>query len=241
MFQQMLGGKTAQMLRLRLDPTMPCVPEISANKYVLNIRFLAQNGDDPTAAHRRLGRRLRAHVLQSLTVKARKVPCPRCGTETVYSPENKWRPFCSERCRMIDLGKWAAEEYRLPDDKTTLAPSPPNHSHAVRAGAPRVLHVGTRQAADRIDRNAWRPRASSRNLSQPNAGGLAPYRSEHREVELERHRALELLAGVAGRRGQRALRSFLQQAQVRRGEVNPVRAGKGGLHQHLAAVVDAQA
>ncbi|HWM44691.1 MAG TPA: cell division protein ZapD [Burkholderiales bacterium] len=44
MFQQMLGGKTAQMLRLRLDPTMPCVPEISANKYVLNIRFLAQNG-----------------------------------------------------------------------------------------------------------------------------------------------------------------------------------------------------
>jgi cell division protein ZapD len=46
MFQQMLGGKTAQMLRLRLDPTMPCVPEISANKYVLNIRFMAQNTDD---------------------------------------------------------------------------------------------------------------------------------------------------------------------------------------------------
>jgi len=46
MFQQMLGGKTAQMLRLRLDPSAPCVPEISANKYVLNIRFLSQNGDD---------------------------------------------------------------------------------------------------------------------------------------------------------------------------------------------------
>ena len=44
MFQQMLGGKTAQMLRLRLDAKMPCVPEISANKYVLNIRFMAQNG-----------------------------------------------------------------------------------------------------------------------------------------------------------------------------------------------------
>jgi cell division protein ZapD len=44
LYQQMLGGKTAQMLRLRLDPTLPCVPEISANKYVLNIRFLAQNG-----------------------------------------------------------------------------------------------------------------------------------------------------------------------------------------------------
>jgi cell division protein ZapD len=45
MYQQMLGGKSAQMLRLRIDPTTPCVPEISANKYVLNIRFLAQNGE----------------------------------------------------------------------------------------------------------------------------------------------------------------------------------------------------
>lgn len=42
-FQQM-GGKTAQMLRVRLSQEAPCVPEISANKYVLNIRFLAQNG-----------------------------------------------------------------------------------------------------------------------------------------------------------------------------------------------------
>jgi cell division protein ZapD len=46
-FQQMLGGKTAQMLRVKLDSGMQCVPEISANKYVLNIRFLAQNADDP--------------------------------------------------------------------------------------------------------------------------------------------------------------------------------------------------
>ena len=32
-----------------------------------------------------------------------------------FSPQNKWRPFCSERCKMIDLGKWAAEDYRVPD------------------------------------------------------------------------------------------------------------------------------
>jgi endogenous inhibitor of DNA gyrase (YacG/DUF329 family) len=43
------------------------------------------------------------------------VRCPRCGTRAEYSPQNKWRPFCSERCRMIDLGKWAAEDYRLPE------------------------------------------------------------------------------------------------------------------------------
>jgi cell division protein ZapD len=46
-FQQMLGGKSAQMMRVRLDATLNCVPEISANKYVLNIRFLTQNGEDP--------------------------------------------------------------------------------------------------------------------------------------------------------------------------------------------------
>ncbi|MGE5128859.1 MAG: cell division protein ZapD [Sphingomonadaceae bacterium] len=46
MFQQMLGGKSAQMLRVRLDTASACVPEMSANKYVLNIRFLAQDRDD---------------------------------------------------------------------------------------------------------------------------------------------------------------------------------------------------
>ncbi len=52
MYQQMLGGKSAQMLRLRIDATTPCVPEISANKYVLNIRFMAQNGDTATVETR---------------------------------------------------------------------------------------------------------------------------------------------------------------------------------------------
>jgi endogenous inhibitor of DNA gyrase (YacG/DUF329 family) len=52
----------------------------------------------------------------------RKVPCPRCGAESEYSPQNKWRPFCSERCRMIDLGKWAAEDYRVPEDPSKSKP-----------------------------------------------------------------------------------------------------------------------
>jgi endogenous inhibitor of DNA gyrase (YacG/DUF329 family) len=42
------------------------------------------------------------------------VPCPRCGAQAPYSPENRWRPFCSERCRVIDLGAWASEAYRVP-------------------------------------------------------------------------------------------------------------------------------
>lgn len=42
-FQQMQGGRVAQMLRISLDSQLPCVPEVSANKYVLNVRFVAAN------------------------------------------------------------------------------------------------------------------------------------------------------------------------------------------------------
>ena len=45
---------------------------------------------------------------------ARLVPCPRCAKQVAWSTDNKYRPFCSERCKMIDLGAWANEEYRLP-------------------------------------------------------------------------------------------------------------------------------
>ncbi len=41
-----------------------------------------------------------------------KVYCPRCG-EKINWEENPFRPFCSERCKLIDLGKWLAEEYRV--------------------------------------------------------------------------------------------------------------------------------
>ncbi len=46
----------------------------------------------------------------------RMVPCPVCGKPSPWSPENRFRPFCSERCKQIDLGAWAAEEYRVGGD-----------------------------------------------------------------------------------------------------------------------------
>jgi uncharacterized protein len=51
-----------------------------------------------------------------------KIRCPRCGQSTVFGPTNPARPFCSERCRLGDLGAWAKEEYVIAgaDD----APSP---------------------------------------------------------------------------------------------------------------------
>jgi endogenous inhibitor of DNA gyrase (YacG/DUF329 family) len=48
-------------------------------------------------------------------VKPRLVRCPACGGDSVYGPGNRYRPFCSERCKNLDLGAWASEEFRVPD------------------------------------------------------------------------------------------------------------------------------
>ena len=44
----------------------------------------------------------------------RTVPCPNCRGSAVYAESNRWRPFCSERCRSADLGAWASERFRVP-------------------------------------------------------------------------------------------------------------------------------
>ena len=49
------------------------------------------------------------------TARIRKVACPKCDAAVEWSTSNRFRPFCSERCRMIDLGAWASEDYRVPD------------------------------------------------------------------------------------------------------------------------------
>tara|TARA_B100001093_G_scaffold496431_1_gene542046 strand:+ start:6414 stop:6614 length:201 start_codon:yes stop_codon:yes gene_type:complete len=46
--------------------------------------------------------------------KGRIVSCPTCKKENCYHTGNPFRPFCSERCRLIDLGEWADEERRIP-------------------------------------------------------------------------------------------------------------------------------
>ena len=52
----------------------------------------------------------------------RKVPCPACGKPAAFAPENRWRPFCSERCKLLDLGDWAKERYRVAaEDKKEFA------------------------------------------------------------------------------------------------------------------------
>jgi len=55
----------------------------------------------------------------------RTVRCPTCRQETSWE-QNPYRPFCSDRCRIVDLAAWADERYRIPGD-----PVPPEASPAL--------------------------------------------------------------------------------------------------------------
>jgi endogenous inhibitor of DNA gyrase (YacG/DUF329 family) len=66
-----------------------------------------------------------------MTVAApRFVACPQCGRPVEWAATSRWRPFCSARCKTIDLGAWAAESYRVPvaespDPDDAVANDPP--------------------------------------------------------------------------------------------------------------------
>ena len=48
------------------------------------------------------------------------VKCPTCGRQAEYTG-NEHRPFCSERCKLIDFGAWADEEFALPSQTESLS------------------------------------------------------------------------------------------------------------------------
>ena len=65
------------------------------------------------------------------------VACPTCSKKLEWCPENTFRPFCSERCKMIDLGAWASEEYKVAaepsvDDYSSSFDDPESQDHQDR-------------------------------------------------------------------------------------------------------------
>lgn len=44
------------------------------------------------------------------------VACPTCGKLVEWGEQSPSRPFCSERCKLIDLGAWASEEHAIPGE-----------------------------------------------------------------------------------------------------------------------------
>lgn len=51
-----------------------------------------------------------------MTDTPRILPCPNCRKPVKWSPSNRHRPFCSERCRLIDFGAWADETHKIPGE-----------------------------------------------------------------------------------------------------------------------------
>ncbi|THB74841.1 MAG: DNA gyrase inhibitor YacG [Gammaproteobacteria bacterium] len=50
-----------------------------------------------------------------------KVNCPVCQTIVEWDENSEYRPFCSERCKMIDLGDWISENHRIPGEPAEIA------------------------------------------------------------------------------------------------------------------------
>ena len=62
-------------------------------------------------------------------MSTRKYACRQCGKPAQLDTTNPWRPFCSERCKTLDLGEWFGERYTIPaesqDDFNDAADLPP--------------------------------------------------------------------------------------------------------------------
>ncbi|MCE0721706.1 MULTISPECIES: DNA gyrase inhibitor YacG [Legionella] len=43
-----------------------------------------------------------------------KITCPICRKQNTWCPENQFKPFCSQRCKLIDLGEWASDSRKIP-------------------------------------------------------------------------------------------------------------------------------
>lgn len=56
---------------------------------------------------------------------ARAPRCPTCKTAIGASADTRWRPFCSQRCKQVDLGAWLNESYRIPAVEQDDADDPP--------------------------------------------------------------------------------------------------------------------
>jgi hypothetical protein len=62
--------------------------------------------------------------------------CPICRRPTTYEG-NPFRPFCSERCKLLDFGAWANEEYSVPSEEAPHLPDETDHGPASDGGSPR--------------------------------------------------------------------------------------------------------
>jgi endogenous inhibitor of DNA gyrase (YacG/DUF329 family) len=56
----------------------------------------------------------------SATSQPKTIKCPTCSKQIAWIKEEKFRPFCSERCKLIDLGEWVTAEKRIAGESVLL-------------------------------------------------------------------------------------------------------------------------
>jgi uncharacterized protein len=55
-----------------------------------------------------------------MSTKTDKINCPTCDKPGTWKADNAFRPFCSHRCKLIDLGEWADDSRTIPGDSVNL-------------------------------------------------------------------------------------------------------------------------
>lgn len=55
-----------------------------------------------------------------MNINKNDITCPVCGKNNTWQPDNECRPFCSPRCKLIDLGEWAGEKHRIAGEQVDL-------------------------------------------------------------------------------------------------------------------------
>ncbi|MEK9720787.1 MAG: DNA gyrase inhibitor YacG [Quisquiliibacterium sp.] len=72
------------------------------------------------------------------------IDCPACGRKTEFSSVNQWRPFCSERCKTVDLGAWASNAYQIAGASLEEAADPLNSEGQSPSGSESPPHKASR-------------------------------------------------------------------------------------------------
>ena len=108
-----------------------------------------------------------------------KVKCPTCQSEIEWGPQSPFRPFCSKRCQLIDLGEWADEQKRIPGRSTRICcpirnrAIPGNKHFTIKKGpsGPFSLVSIPFQASEACNRATMGPLASGKWYSCSEASG----------------------------------------------------------------------
>lgn len=55
-----------------------------------------------------------------MTIHKKQISCPTCGKKNTWVADNSFKPFCSERCKLIDLGDWASEKHTIAGESVDI-------------------------------------------------------------------------------------------------------------------------